>query len=137
MYFLFQFFQEFISGHLVVISEDLFGVLFLELHSFSVYQRVEENLEAVSFEQISRTNWNLQTFPGCTLNPWYRTWLCPPKQWCSKTFKHLQDVHSTLDIEPVCVHQNSVVEKLANVLRPLFTLLSIHKLLVHTKKCCK
>ena len=93
--FYFNFFPEFISGHLVVISEDLFGVLFLELHSFSVYQRVEENLEAILFKQISRTNWNLQTFPGCTLNPWYRTWLCPPKQGCCKTCKYFEDVNQT------------------------------------------
>jgi hypothetical protein len=37
-------------------SEDLFGVLFLELHSFSVYQRIKENLGATNFSDIFPKN---------------------------------------------------------------------------------
>ena len=43
---------EFIAGQLVVFSADVFGVFFLQLHSFSFYQRVKENLAAKKFHQI-------------------------------------------------------------------------------------
>ena len=44
---------EFISGHFVVFSEDIFGVLFLELRSFSMFHRVSENLHAINADDIN------------------------------------------------------------------------------------
>lgn len=43
---------EMIHGHLAVFDDDLFAVLFLELHSVSFFHRVQEDLSAVNLDEV-------------------------------------------------------------------------------------
>lgn len=44
---------QFISGHFIVINDDLFAVLFIELASLSFYHRIQTNLDRVCFDPVS------------------------------------------------------------------------------------
>ncbi|TRY63487.1 hypothetical protein TCAL_06851 [Tigriopus californicus] len=44
---------QFISGHFLVINDDLFAVLFIELASLSFYHRIQTDLDRVCFDPLS------------------------------------------------------------------------------------
>ena len=53
---------RFIRGNVIIFSENIFGVIFIDLQSLGIFERVTENLYCTHFEDV------LQNSPDDVIN---------------------------------------------------------------------